>query len=438
MHRPDSDPTEPSRWETILRYVVLAGIALVPLVFSFSGEDHFRFPKELLLRAVALLVIAVGGAGLVLQRITIDERERRNLRRIAIVAAAGFVWTLLAAATSTQRLLSVEATIWVAVLIVVFFAATHVLRRLSLPVLAAVVLVPALVNAGLVLLQGLRIWNPWRFDADIPVRMHKNALLGNPDDVGVYLAGAALLAFGATLFARRFRALYGLALLILIAGLLMTETLTALGGFTAGALLLLWTVKRPRGRIIVGVLAGAVVIAIFSYGPTRGRIAEIAGAAMQREWGVFARGRLVPLATTWRMFADRPLTGVGPGAFKFNYMEYRILVEHEHPRFSAVAQTVDVNFAEAHNDHAQILAETGVPGLLAAWAALGLLAMISFKRIGAGADERTRVVHRLALPFAAMIAVIMIAQFPWHLAAPSVVNLAIGAACFAWRDEDDA
>lgn len=433
--------TRGRRWESLLDTIVLGGAAAVPLVVSYDGYDHFRLPKELLLYAVTIVAMAVAGVGLVLRHLDVVDAERRKLRTISMVAAAGVAWMFVSLAASRNRALSIEAAIWVLALVFFFFLAARAADRVPLPLVAAALLLPALVNTAVVTLQALKIWNPWVFPSDTAPRLMKNALLGNPDDVAVYLITPALFAFAAAFSVSRARFVYAAAGVILVAGVLATETVSAILALACGiGVLLVRRMTRVRSRVIIGVVVAGVALLMLAYAPTRVRLAEIGRSLQRGEWGHVARGRIVPLAAAWQMFADNPLAGVGPGCFKFEYMPYRVRVEQEHPRLAIAAPTEKVNFGEAHNDHAQILAETGLPGWLVSLAALVLLARISLARPREDVveDERGRLARTLALPFAVLLAVVMLPQFPWHIAAPASANVLVAACCFIWRSDDAA
>lgn len=419
-------------------FTVLAGAVAIPLAFSRDGYDHFRQPKELTAYAVVIIACTIAAAGAILGRLTIPPDERRALRPITAVVGAGAVWTLIATTFSTNRRLSIEATVWVFALIALFFLAAYVARRVPLGTFATALLAPALVNAVIVILQALRIWNPWEFPPGTDERMFNNALMGNPDDVAVYLIGPVMFAFAAAIYAGRHRWAYATAGAVMLAGIIASETMTGIAVAGVGvALLLVGRLPAYRLTAITAVLI-LTVSGMVAFAPTRVRIVHLAQTLEDGQWGLAARGRLPPLMTASRMFADRPLVGVGPGCFRFHYMPYRARVEEEHPRLLSLGETPNVNFGEVHNDHMQILAETGLPGLLIAAAGLILLAWISRARpAGPGSDTR-RLAARLALPFAVVLTLTMIPQFPWHLAGPSLANVLIGGWCFAWRSTDVA
>ena len=421
------------RWHRAILALLLGGAILVPVVISWAGYDHFRRPKQLTMYAVAICTVAVTAMGLILQRIRVDETAKRALRVPARLAAAGIAWALIATLASTNILLSLDAFVWATSLLCIFIIAAYALRGVSVEIVAAAVLLPALVNATVLLLQASQIWNPWVFPEGTYLRAMKNALLGNADDVSVYLAAPALLAWALTLGAARFRVLFGIAAFYLTAAVVATEGLTALGALTA-ALAVLVICWKPRFGLIMTVAAPIVLAAALLLGPPRERIAAYVESVQEGRWGSLLSGRLVPFATAWEMFADHPLAGAGPGTFKYHYMRYRMDLREEHPAFYEMASVASVNFGEVHNDHLQLLAETGVPGLALMTAGLVVIALRSRRRHGG--SPPAEVARLLAAPLAVLVAIIMLAQFPMQIAAPAYTYALLGAACLAWTKEE--
>jgi O-antigen ligase len=98
-----------------------------------------------------------------------------------------------------------------------------------------------------------------------------------------------------------------------------------------------------------------------------------------------------------------------------------------------------VNFAEAHNDHLQLLAETGLPTYFALMAAIMLVGSISLSpRPVLMPDNREEIARVLALPLAILLIVVMSAQFALQLAAPACTFVLLGAVCVAWSGDDAA
>lgn len=426
-------PGAPPRVLRILAYILLAGAFLTPLVVSLDGHDHFRLPKQLVLYAVAIIALAVTAIALVLEKVQLD----RNGRLLAKFAAGGLAWALVTVVLSTNRTLSVEAFVWAAALTAVFFVAAISFRDVRVEVVAIAVLVPAVVNAVILTLQTFDVWNPWVFPTSTSTRATHNALLGNPDDVGGYLAFPLLFACALMLYAKRWRLLYAAVVIVLGLALLMTQTITAIGSF-AIAFAVMGIRWNPRTGTAVAA-AGAILLLAGSllYDPLQVRLLYLAGAVERGEWGRVVSGRLVPYATAWQMFLDHPVTGVGPGAFKFHYLPYVFKVETASPTLAKLSGTQRVNFHQAHNDHLQLLAETGVLGYLAVLAAIFYVATV-WRRTPRSDDERVTVARALALPLCVLLLLVMVAQFVLQLAAPAYACILLGGACLAWSKRDVA
>lgn len=408
----------------------------VPVVISWSAYDHFRLPKQLTLYAVAICSVATAGVAVALRRVKLDDAARRALRLPALLGAAALTWGVITTLASTNVALSIVAMVWATSLVCIFVLAVWALRGARVEWLAAAILLPALVNATVLLLQAATIWNPWVFPEETYFRATKNALLGNADDVSVYLAAAALFAWALTVAAARRRAMFAVIAAYLTAAMLATEGLTAIGAFTAAAavLLICW---KPRLGLLALVTAPVALAAMLVLGPPRERVTLLLDGVRAGRWGGVLSGRLVPFATAWEMFVDRPLTGVGPGCFKFHYMRYRMELRDERPAFYDLAGTAPVNFAEVHNDHLQLLAETGVPGFAIMCAALVLVATRSRAR-NRGRPDSGRLARLLAAPLAVLLSIVMLAQFPLQLAASAYTYALLGAACLAWTADDVA
>ncbi|MEA2464014.1 MAG: O-Antigen ligase [Acidobacteriota bacterium] len=424
------------RWHRAILFLLLGGAILVPVVISWAGYDHFRRPKQLTMYAVAICTVAIAAMGLVLRRIRIDDTARRALRVPTALAAAGLAWGFIATLTSSNVLLSLDAMVWATSLLCIFIIASYALRGVRVELLAAAVLLPAIANATVLLLQAARIWNPWVFPEGTYFRAMKNALLGNADDVSVYLIAPALFACALTLGAPRFRVIFAIAAVYLTAAVVATEGLTALGALTAAAAVLVvcW---KPRLALIMAVAAPLVLAAALLLGPPRERMEAYVESVQDGRWGSLLSGRLVPFVTAWQMFADDPLTGVGPGCFKLHYMRYRMELREQRPAFYVMASVASVNFGEVHNDHLQVLAETGAPGLALLTAGFVVIALRSRRKRGGGSPS-AEVARLLAAPLAALVAIAMLAQFPMQIAASAYTYALLGAACLAWTAEDVA
>ena len=128
----------------------------------------------------------------------------------------------------------------------------------------------------------------------------------------------------------------------------------------------------------------------------------------------------------WEMFADHPLTGVGLGNYKLNFLPYKAV-------FLASPRGEDYDFyidraAQAHNEYVQVLAELGILGVLALASFLGVLITSLWKRLRAN-DEANRLDLLLFSCGAVAFLVHGLVSFPAHLPASSLVlALVVGLA----------
>lgn len=416
------------RW---LVWLLLAGLVLTATVISGNGWDVFRLPKQLAMTAVAILAAALVAAAALLGRFPLDDDARARLRLPLIVAACGIGWMLVSWAMSSNRPLGVNAFVWVISLAVVLFCGIVALRRVRVEWIAIAAFIPAAANAIVLALQASRIWNPWVFPAGTPEGLMRNGLLGNPDDAGIYLLVPSLLFAAFAFAAKRWRLLYAGAAIVSAIGLVLTATFTSLAALITGFFLIL--VRSSRRGAIVALLAVPVVIAAtLMYAPFRHRVFGAIHDIGRGEGLRIISGRPAAFLAAIEMFRAHPIAGVGPGCFKYEYMPYRLLVEDKHADLVADSLLPRVNFGEAHNDHLQILAESGAPGYLALVAMFAIVAAISLRRSPRD-DERASIAFVLALPLVGALAVAMMAQFPLQIAAPSYILTFCAAMCFAWR-----
>ncbi|HEX7678066.1 MAG TPA: O-antigen ligase family protein, partial [Thermoanaerobaculia bacterium] len=233
------------------------------------------------------------------------------------------------------------------------------------------------------------------------------------------------------------RVLFGAAATILFTGIAMSLTRTAMIAFVAGTVVAM--LLRPW-RQAVAVAALLLVFAAVALRPSTGiggNFRRLVAAARQRDYPVLFSERVVPFLSAIEMIRADPITGVGPGCFKFHFMLTRLALENRYP--PAWTRGWPMNFGETHNDHLQVAAETGLPGYALFLAAIALLAIPSRRRDGGGEPptaEQT-VGRAIRTPLAATFFVLALAQFPLQIAAPRLMYLTLGALAIAW-DRGDA
>ena len=401
--------TSQSRAPRAAWWLIAAAALLVPIVFDLRGNDAFRVPKELVFRAIAIGLLIVCGVTLTSAA---WPRWRSMLRRPpALVALAVLVWTAVTTAFSTNVILSTDSFITVAAAVVIFIGTGVALSYGTTLQLLDIILIPALVNAALAVAQELRIWQPFTMPDDVPHHMRTIALLGNPNDVGMYLVLPAVAAvIAAVMTSGRRRHWYIAAGVGLAIGVVVSGSRGALAAYGAGVIAAAAVSFR---RVAVNAVASLVlVLGLAACGGEAGLLERARAGGYEK---LFSQ-RMPAFLAAKDMFLDRPITGAGPGVFKFQYMAYRL----EQPgRYSdELIAASPLNFREVHNDHLQILAETGAVGFAVFIAAL---ATILRRR----PDDPFGLALRI--PLVISVIILMMWQFPLQLAAPRLMIILFAA-----------
>ena len=418
-----------ARAERFLAIAAVAGLILIAFVFA-PGMEMFRTAKEAAMRVQAILslfalavAIAYGG--------TARIRELLRDRAVVVILAGALLCTILTTLTSQRRLLSIDSLVTVICSVILFIAVWYVADHL--PITALLILVPAAaVNAILAALQELGIWNPFTFMYSLKSNPHlaTSALLGNPNDVGGYLALCAIILFATTGFLQgRLRWVCATGALIALMGVVVSQSRTGVLTIAAAGIFLAFRRSRKTALIATLVLVALIFVAMQVDLPGLTRVAHIPSQLAQGQWDALFSDRLPAFATAVAMFRAHPLLGVGPGTYKFFYMPYRIHLNDVYPK--EIMRGAGVNFAEAHNDHLQLLAETGIAGYALFVAACVVIALRA-RRNAESDDERVRFAAHLAIPFVITIAVLALAFFPLQIASTRHLLITTAALILGW------
>lgn len=414
-------------WSLVVLTCIATAAAMEP-----GSADVFRTPKDVALLITCLAILTAGAVGALLSD-PIAGLLRRLQTAPVILALAAAAWTIVASLVSVRP----HASFWAPATVIcfaAFFCAAYLTAGTRSPLTALlVVLVPAAVSAILATLQSTQIWYPWTVDDRVPMRLRTTGLIGNPNDLGTYLVLPALAAFAAGLAWRRHRWLLIVAM-VLVAGLASAQSVTPFIAAVAGVFIMAITSKTRRLRLVVVGAVLALLAAAIIHPGSRTRFQSLLASTSSGELPEMTSFRIVPAMTAFEMFRDRPLVGVGPGSFSAMYMTYKLRIDDRYPQWVRLGNE---SFGQVHNDHMQVLAETGLPGYLIFLAALVLLAMVSLRRNDDTdpEDPRTQFARIFALPAAVSFAVLALAQFPLQLTAPMVPAVYLAALCFAWTHE---
>jgi O-antigen ligase len=426
--RPRVDVLRQAAWWT-----AAATAVITPVFVSKASLDMFAAPKELVLRAGGILVLLA----LILRAIYAHRSLLADLRAhrvTAILAGAAVVWTGVATIFSTNQLLSAWTLLRVALCAAIAVAAVIGVARRRFETLYLLFL-PAILNVIVLIGQERQL-----FDPIYPPHMRwlRSGLIGNPNWIGTYLLVPALAALALVFCTPKRRALHVALAVFLALGLVAAQSVTAIGAYAVGAVAIgaMYSWKRAAAICILAALAlGAVVML---YPPARRRAQTFRDAAAARDVNWLTSSRMTAYAAALEMFLDRPLVGMGPGCYALHYFTYKIEVEAEHPQLQ---QSFDrqSNFGEAHNDHLEIMAVTGLPG----YAILAVVLIVVGRR--SWLVRKTRrdsarhaFVYACSFPLAAATAVLMLAQFPLELAASTATLLVAAAFCVGWSDDVEA
>ena len=328
----------PKRW-------LLAGAVIVLLPLLAWRAVRLRVPRQ----TGRALSGSKDGSGL--WRLDVFLSAVPPTLQVVLVAwLASVAWSGLAApAVSPEALvLGIVGPLWCLLIVLTELPSTRVaaFHVAGTTVVACV---------GLAQAVGLDpfVWFGWLPVIDgASIRMRVYGTLGNPNFVAALMAISIPLAGGLAVApggSRRMRAFAALAIGMMAAALAVTGSRAGALGLACGVVVFAVLLRHRLSRwMIAGAVLAAVVVIAVSSG--RGTIETL-------------RGRLYIWQTTWAHAWERPIAGVGPGAFELHYKGW-----DDAARASRRAAAGHVRFAgpqqAAHNDYLQALVERGVAGLV--------------------------------------------------------------------------
>jgi O-antigen ligase len=420
MKKTDADAPALSRAGAIgsIRSIILFIVATVPLVVSFRGADAFRRPKDLVFYAlVGILLIAIGVKGA-----DLGGRLRRHRPELWMIGALVLWVGLTVVVSATPYQVGSGTFLHVVASAVFFLAVLAVAPDLGLSSLWFGI-VPAVINAALCSLQAFRIWQPFTFGEEVPRRLTYSALMGNPNDLGVFLLAPSLAALAVSVISPRWRWPAAAAAALGVLGIAASQTMTALGALLAA--LFVFVFRLRRGRVIGLMFVGFALVTSMIYAPIRNRVGFTVASVRSGAFDAALSSRMVPFAAAARLGMRNPIAGVGAGGFPYYYFTEKVATER-----ALVLPPNPTSYGEVHNDFLETFAETGLPGLLLMFLAFVRIAALSRSE---AATDRERFVRLFSLPFAVGVAGLALAQFPFQLTAPTVSHAFFAALLVSWR-----
>jgi len=411
----DAAPGSLGRPEALAALFLGAAILASWLAIDPKSIDAFEAPK------VVLVTTALAGAAVA----AAAGRIRRNgiaLRRPSlpqILFLAGLAGAAISAWASPRRAQALESFRGVALflLAVPLGASVAFVRRQR--ALTAVFAAGAALNGLLVVLAAARLYSP------IAVRGYSNraglgALVGNAGYAGIALALAAVTLVPHAARPGRGRPWAIAAGLLALAGMLATQSLSAIVVAASGLGMYAFLAGGRRSRLALAGGVALLLIAAAAYSPVRRRAAGFFRAAGRGEWNAAFTARAAPWLSAAEMIRAHPLLGNGTGTFRSEYVPARLAAEARGRRRLILRGMPTNSFAQAHNDYLDLLAAIGIPA--------GLCVIGAYALLLGGACRRARVDREIA-PVAALLASGAVAAFTWFpfQIAPSALWLLLHA-----------
>jgi O-antigen ligase len=194
--------------------------------------------------------------------------------------------------------------------------------------------------------------SPPTYEDDLTVRI--SGTIGDPNELAALLVAGTAFAFVLAVTTKEsvMRVVAGSAVVLFLLGIFYTVSrggLVALGVSLIAACMLS---GRWRGRAVVvaslGLATVVIYFASFAGLDARDRVTTVQGGT----------GRSDLWKIGWRMFEDKPITGIGSGNFPISSIHY-LLEPGAIERDEFIVSTPKVT----HNTYLQILAELGIVGL---------------------------------------------------------------------------
>lgn len=402
---------------------LLAGGVMValPLVFSFTGLDKFRLPKDVVL----VLFVALCFPALYLVARLRNPRRWRGWESLLGVAL-GYVWfhTAVSTAPDVSLWASVHVTAMVGFYWILYSCCDERFQRVVWLLFAAV----SALNAVLTVLQTHGMF-PAMVSAGgetLAGRLNPAGLIGDVNSGGFLFGLVTLLLVPLLVEANRAgRRVLVVGLLALnLLGLAYTQTLTAFAALAA--CLVLWLVfhhwwllrhtrRVTRGLLLLwlGVAAGLTAAALAgSRSGIIDRLAEVVEQAREGRWTTVTAGREPVYRITWRMIREQPWLGRGLNTFGREFFAFRTGTE-EGQSVRLIQQPGA--FRETHNDYLQVWAELGLPGLLLLLGLLGWPLVRAWTCVLREKDRRAQYWYGILALAVVYVLIAALAFFPLRL-----------------------
>ena len=378
-------------WLRAATVLLLAGCAVVPLIFTTRFEDVFYLPK-----LIALWILLAALIWLVAMAALQDQigQRFRLIGRVDVPVAAFVVLNVLALTFSVDKHQSLFGErlqyqgVLTTMLYVAFFYAARLLlcdRRSLVLLLASVSFGASCVSAyALVQKVGLDpIWKGYLPGGRV------FSTIGQPDALAAYLVLAVPVTAVLVVLCRdalRVAALVALA--AIIAALVLTESRSGFIGLSAAALVFLFSawdgvvewLRGPRRRVTILVVIVVLVLVVAVVPAARSQVTRVwhresSQTAVTGDVDIGARFDMWRVAV--RIIEDHPVLGTGPETFPEEFPTYSSKVLPP----SSVRYFSNFRVESPHDEVLSVAAGAGIPTALAYLALLGGIAVTLWRTL---------------------------------------------------------
>jgi O-antigen ligase len=427
-------PAKPLPLDRVLLYVLAFTLFALPLFF-FPGLSEYGYGKTMF-ALVAISVLSI------LWALSAWQKGDWSLR-IPWITFPFFLFVLAALlsliAATNGRVVVQSLLLSVYFFQLAFLVANVARKRRDVNLLLSSVVLSAFFVSLYGLLQYLDVLQ----GADAGGLNTIISTLGNKNFVGGLL-GYLLLPSFVLMVRLRSRVLRVVALGVIAFNfgtlMLVSQMAPVIGLIFAGLFLIVgFVLFRPiepirRNRSWLIALLGILVLTFLIEAPS-GPLNSVVGLSQDSQASQAAQGWLARMweknsgATReldwwvgWEMLKDRPITGVGLGNYKIDFLRYKADFL-DTPRGAAYDDLKIPRAAQAHGDYVQAAAELGGLGILALLSFFGIFAVSVWKRLRSNPDEGDRLDILLYTAGLVVFFVHALVSFPAHLPASMMAVL---------------
>jgi O-antigen ligase len=389
-----------SGWLRAAAVLLLAGCAVVPLIFTTRFDDVFYLPKLIaiwILLAVLFWLMAMAALrGELGQRFRLIGWVDGPVAAFVVLNVMALIFSVDKHQSLFGERLQYQGVLTTLLYVAFFYVARLILcDRRSMVLLLASVSVGATCVSGYAIVQKLGldpIWKGYLPDGRV------FSTIGQPDELAAYLVLAVPVTAVLVVFCKdTLRVVASAALAAIVVALLLTDSRSGFIGLSAAGLVFLFsawdgalTWLRGRGqRVTIVVVVVVLVLAVAVIPATRSQVSRVwhresSQTAVSGDVDIGARFDMWRVAV--RIIEDHPVLGTGPETFPEEFPTYSRMVLPA----SSVRYFSNFRVESPHDEVLSVAAGAGIPTALAYLALLGGIAVTLWRTLRRTKDAALR------------------------------------------------